>query len=305
MLLSINNNTIQQITQPIAQVKHVSDFVAQGQFEYSIVATIIAFFGFGIAATAGILMRRTVKNNQTSNFDTISSQLEQILTDVLVSYYDNVASFDKKAFLALPIAFDNATTRLILKKQIMQLRRNLDGEVAQLLGKIYILAGFEAETLVNIKHKNPILRAEAIEELSFMNNSNNMINFASLINDDNDNVRLSAIKALILRGGSWTEILADYKYNLTAWQNTQLHNVIGASNDLLMPNLSPLLTSKNNAIVLLGLNIAKHFGVEAENALVVRLMQSTNADVKALAVALHKEVIYTVPVREEAYRMAA
>jgi hypothetical protein len=72
-------------------------------------------------------------------------------------------------------------------------------------------------------------------------------------------VRISAIKALILRGGNWLPSLQKYAFSMSAWEQFQICEAFSKRQSIALPDFTPLLSSFNPTVVLFGLRMVKHF----------------------------------------------
>ncbi len=103
------------------------------------------------------------------------------------------------------------------------------------------------------------MRFEGITELTLMESRSIEGTFMKMTKDKHSLVRISAIKALILRGAKWERALLRFDYPLTPWDMYQICEALSKRQVIQLPDFSPLLKSVNLTVIHFTLLMIKHF----------------------------------------------
>ena len=246
---------------PARQVQHITAFVSEEKLKFGLYCCVLGFLCIALVILLMILTRRTILLKQAKTAAILRGKYEQLLAELMSYIYENDKIFEKKV-LSVFLNHEDKTkpfNRKILLEQILMMKKHISGTDASVLENFYKKLGFEKEALKRLKKRQWHLRLAALDELILMEITAINSIFLQMTKDKNQLVRVSAIRALILRGGDWQPTLIRYNYPLSAWEQYQICDALSRRQAIQLPDFTPLLESLNPTVVQFSLKMIKQF----------------------------------------------
>ena len=254
-------DAMHRMVSPARQVQHITAFVSEEKLKFGLYCCVLGFLCIAVVILFMVLGRRTILLRQAKTAAILRDKYEQLLAELMSFIYENDKIFEKKQ-LSVFLNHEDKTkafNRKILLEQILMMKKHISGEDASVLETLYKKLGFEKEALKRLKKRKWHLRLEALDELILMEITAINSVFHHMTKDKHQLVRVSAIKALILRGGDWQPTLIRYNYPLSLWEQYQICDALSKRQAIQLPDFTPLLESLNPAVVQFGLKMIKQF----------------------------------------------
>lgn len=161
-----------------------------------------------------------------------------------------------------PVARQYAIEHLIINKKAFS------GMVAQNIRQLYEKLGFKQDSLEKLASRTWYTRAKGIQELSLMDQDDQLIRVYRLTNSRNELVRNEAQNAIIQWSGfKGLRFLDVVSYDISEWQQVQLLVLLKNFPAQDLPRLPHWLMSSNATVVVFALKLAdvyQQFGVKQE-----------------------------------------
>lgn len=187
--------------------------------------------------------------------DKIKKSLELWISHVILSEDEEEASHIPEKFVKMfrnPAARQYAIDHLIINKKAFS------GAVADNIRNLYEKLGFKNDSLKKLGSKLWYTRAKGIQELSIMDQNDQLIKVYRLTNSRNELVRNEAQNAIIRWSGfNGLRFLDVITYDISEWQQIQLLEYLKLFTQQDMPKLPKWLSSTNNSVVLFALKLAE------------------------------------------------
>jgi hypothetical protein len=194
--------------------------------------------------------------------DKIRKSLELWISHVILSEEEDILHIPEKfaKMFRNPVARQYAIDHLIINKKVFS------GAVAQNIRHLYEKLGFKNDSLKKLHSKLWYTKAKGIQELSIMDQNDQLIKVYRLTNSRNDLVRNEAQNAIIQWSGfNGLRFLDVVTYDISEWQQIQLLEFLKLFTQQDIPKLTKWLSSKNNSVILFALKLAEvyqQFGVK-------------------------------------------
>lgn len=195
--------------------------------------------------------------------DKIKKSLELWISHVILSEDEDEEIHIPEKFTKMfrnPVARQYAIDHLIINKKVFS------GAVADNIRNLYEKLGFKNDSLKKLGSKLWYTKAKGIQELSLMDQNDQLISIYRLTNSRNDLVRNEAQNAIIKWSGfNGLRFLDVVTYDISEWQQIQLLEYLKLFTQQDMPKLPKWLSSNNNSVILFALKLAEvyqQFGVK-------------------------------------------
>jgi hypothetical protein len=243
------------------KVHHITAFVKEETLILWLVCVIASFLSGSVVLISMIMLQRRLKQYNEQRTHVLKEKYETLLSELMSCYYENGKIFSPKQFSTFLDKKDkkNAFNRRILLEQIMLLKKHVGGDETDVLDNLYKRLGFHKESIQKLKNSHWTIRYEGLEELMIMESRSIEGTFMKMTKDKHPLVRISAMKALILRGAKWERALIRYDYPLSAWDMYQVCEALSKRQAIQLPNFTPLLKSVNLSVIHFTLLMIKHF----------------------------------------------
>lgn len=254
-------DAMHRMVSPTRQVQHITAFISEEKLKFGLYCCVLGFLCIAVVILFMILTRRTILLKQAKTATILRGKYEQLLAELMSYIYENDKIFEKKV-LSVFLSHEDKTkpfNRKILLEQILMMKKHISGEDASVLENFYKKLGFEKEAIKRLKKRQWHLRLAALDELILMEITAINSVFHHMTKDKHQLVRVSAIRALILRGGDWQPTLIRYNYPLSAWEQYQICDALSKRQAIQLPDFTPLLDSLNPTVVQFALKMIKQF----------------------------------------------
>jgi len=187
--------------------------------------------------------------------DKIKKSLELWISHVILSEDEEEALHIPEKFVKMfrnPVARQYAIDHLIINK------KTFSGAVADNIRNLYEKLEFKNDSLKKLRSKLWYTRAKGIQELSLMDQNDQLIKIYRLTNSRNELVRNEAQNAIIRWSGfNGLRFLDVVTYDISEWQQIQLLGYLKLFTQQDMPKLTKWLSSNNDSVVLFALKLAE------------------------------------------------
>ena len=255
------DEALHRIVASIHKVHHITAFVREETLVLWLTCIIASFLSGALVILGMIMFQRWLKQRNEALADVLRDKYETLLSELMSCYYENGKIFSKIQFTVSLDKKDKtrAFNRHILLEQIILLKKHVGGDETNVLDNLYKKLGFQAESTQKLKNSHWTIRFEGLNELILMESRSLESTFLRMTKDKHELVRISAIKALILRGAKWERALTRYDYPLSAWDMYQICEALGKRQAIQLPDFTPLLKSVNLSVIHFTLLMIKHF----------------------------------------------
>jgi hypothetical protein len=255
------NDILRRISESTNKVKHVTAFVREETLILWLVCIIASFLAGAVVLLSMIMLQRWLKQRNERKAVVLREKYENVLSELMSKYYENGKVFSKIEFSSLLNEEDKKRSfnRKILLEQIILLKKNVGGDETDVLDNLYVKLGFQSQSIKKLKNSHWAIRYEGLNELILMESRRIEDTFMKMTKDSHSLVRISAIKALILRGAKWEKALIRFDYPLTPWDMYQICEALSKRQIVQLPDFAPLLKSVNLTVIHFTLLMIKHF----------------------------------------------
>ena len=255
------NDILRRISESTNKVHHITAFVKEETLILWLTCVIVAFLSGAVVLLSMIMLQRKLKQRNERKAVILREKYENLLSELMSCYYENGKVFSKIKYSTYLDKKDKTSSfnRHILLEQIILLKKHVGGDETQVLDNLYKKLGFQRESIRKLKNSHWTMRFEGITELTLMESRSIEGTFMKMTKDKHSLVRISAIKALILRGAKWERALLRFDYPLTPWDMYQICEALSKRQVIHLPDFSPLLKSVNLTVIHFTLLMIKHF----------------------------------------------
>lgn len=255
------NDILRRISESTNKVHHITAFVKEETLILWLVCIIASFLSGAVVLLSMIMLQRKLKQRNERKAVILREKYENLLSELMSCYYENGKVFSKIEYSTYLDKKDKTSSfnRHILLEQIILLKKHVGGDETQVLDNLYKKLGFQRESIRKLKNSHWTMRFEGITELTLMESRSIEGTFMKMTKDKHSLVRISAIKALILRGAKWERALLRFDYPLTPWDMYQICEALSKRQVIQLPDFSPLLKSVNLTVIHFTLLMIKHF----------------------------------------------
>jgi hypothetical protein len=194
--------------------------------------------------------------------DRIRKNLELWISHVILEEDDEEVIRIPSKFIKIfrnPLARQYAIDNLIINKKAFS------GMVASNIRNLYQHLGFRKDSLRKLKSRTWYVQAKGIQELSMMDQNDQLIRVYRLTNSKNELVRTEAQTAIIQWAGfNGLRFLDVVSYAISEWQQVQLLVQLKNFTPQDMPKLERWLSSKNSTVIIFALKLVEvyqQFGI--------------------------------------------
>ncbi len=185
----------------------------------------------------------------------IKKSLELWISHVILSEDEEETSNIPDKFSKM---FRNPAARQYAIEHLITNKKTFSGAVAENIRHLYEKLGFKNDSLKKLASNFWHLRAKGIQELSIMDQNDQLIKIYRLTNSRNELVRNEAQNAIIKWSGfNGLRFLDVITYDISEWQQIQLLEFLKLFTQQDMPKLPKWLSSNNNSVVLFALKLAE------------------------------------------------
>jgi hypothetical protein len=255
------NDILRRISESTNKVHHITAFVKEETLILWLVCIIASFLSGAVVLLSMIMLQRWLKQRNERRAVILREKYENLLSELMSCYYENGKIFSKIEYSDYLNKQDKTSSfnRHILLEQIILLKKHVGGDETEVLDNLYKKLGFQSESVKKLKNRNWSIRYEGLGELTLMESRRIEGTFMKMTKDSHSLVRISAIKALILRGAKWERALLRFDYPLTPWDMYQICEALSKRQVIQLPDFSPLLKSVNLTVIHFTLLMIKHF----------------------------------------------
>jgi hypothetical protein len=255
------NDILRRISESTNKVHHITAFVKEETLILWLVCIIASFLSGAVVLLSMIMLQRWLKQRNERRAVILREKYENLLSELMSCYYENGKIFSKIEYSDYLNKQDKTSSfnRHILLEQIILLKKHVGGDETEVLDNLYKKLGFQNESVKKLKNRNWSIRYEGLGELTLMESRRIEGTFMKMTKDSHSLVRISAIKALILRGAKWERALLRFDYPLTPWDMYQICEALSKRQVIQLPDFSPLLKSVNLTVIHFTLLMIKHF----------------------------------------------
>jgi hypothetical protein len=254
-------DVLRRMTESTNKVHHITAFVKEETLVLWLVCIIASFLSGATVLLSMIMFQRWLKQRNERRAVILREKYENLLSELMSCYYENGKIFSLKNFSTYLNKKDKTSSfnRQILLEQIILLKKHVGGDETDVLDNLYKKLGFQRESIKKLKKRDWTMRFEGLAELTLMETRSLEGTFMKMTKDSHSLVRISAIKALILRGAKWERALIRFDYPLTPWDMYQICEALSKRQVIQLPDFSPLLKSVNLTVIHFTLLMIKHF----------------------------------------------
>jgi hypothetical protein len=255
------NDILRRISESTNKVHHITAFVKEETLILWLVCIIASFLSGAVVLLSMIMLQRWLKQRNERRAVILREKYENLLSELMSCYYENGKIFSKIEYSDYLNKQDKTRSfnRHILLEQIILLKKHVGGDETEVLDNLYKKLGFQSESVKKLKNRHWSIRYEGLGELTLMESRRIEGTFMKMTKDRHSLVRISAIKALILRGAKWERALLRFDYPLTPWDMYQICEALSKRQVIQLPDFSPLLKSVNLTVIHFTLLMIKHF----------------------------------------------
>ena len=166
------------------------------------------------------------------------------------------------AYMHIPSKFQkhfrDKTKREFTVNQLIDIKKNLSGKIAENINHLYEHLGFRRDSLVKFQSNIWHRRAKGIHELYMMDQKNMLPVLYKYTNSNNQYVRMEAQAALIhFSGFEGLSFLDNIDHPISEWEQLKILEQLKLIDFTEMKNLGRWLRSQNFSVVLLALKLAE------------------------------------------------
>jgi hypothetical protein len=255
------DDILRRISESTNKVHHITAFVKEETLILWLVCIIASFLSGAVVLLSMIMLQRWLKQRNERRAVILREKYENLLSELMSCYYENGKIFSKIEYSDYLNKQDKTRSfnRHILLEQIILLKKHVGGDETEVLDNLYKKLGFQSESVKKLKNRHWSIRYEGLGELTLMESRRIEGTFMKMTKDRHSLVRISAIKALILRGAKWERALLRFDYPLTPWDMYQICEALSKRQVIQLPDFSPLLKSVNLTVIHFTLLMIKHF----------------------------------------------
>ncbi|HYG01724.1 MAG TPA: HEAT repeat domain-containing protein [Chryseosolibacter sp.] len=243
----------------------IGDTIALTGVELYIVGVAVLFFSFGLLMIIVILASRVIKTRHESSVQSYRDHFQRLLNSIVVNTSalekpDSPVSFDFKLTELDRVIGGSVVGRQILISQIIHLKRNLSGNAAYVLSKVFYGLNLQAVSISNLRSfKSYEKKVKAIRELAEMNVKEAIPLLERYLLSSNKLLAQESLLAISqMRPDDSLRYLVKTQQTITPWIKLNVfHYWSGGSGQRL--DFSGLLTSNNDTIIRLGIDMISHF----------------------------------------------
>jgi hypothetical protein len=255
------DDILRRISESTNKVHHITAFVKEETLILWLVCIIASFLSGAVVLLSMIMLQRWLKQRNERRAVILREKYENLLSELMSCYYENGKIFSKIEYSDYLNKQDKTRSfnRHILLEQIILLKKHVGGDETEVLDNLYKKLGFQSKSVRKLKNRHWSIRYEGLGELTLMESRRIEGTFMKMTKDQHSLVRISAIKALILRGAKWERALLRFDYPLTPWDMYQICEALSKRQVIQLPDFSPLLKSVNLTVIHFTLLMIKHF----------------------------------------------
>lgn len=255
------DDILRRISESTNKVHHITAFVKEETLILWLVCIIASFLSGAVVLLSMIMLQRWLKQRNERRAVILREKYENLLSELMSCYYENGKIFSKIEYSGFLNKQDKTSSfnRRILLEQIILLKKHVGGDETEVLDNLYKKLGFQSESVKKLKNRHWATRYEGLSELTLMESRRIEGTFMKMTKDSHSLVRISSIKALILRGAKWERSLLRFDYPLTPWDMYQICEALSKRQAIQLPDFTPLLKSVNLTVIHFTLLMIKHF----------------------------------------------
>ena len=249
----------------------------------------IGFVGVTLGLFAFILISRL-----RDGFRYTKQKNDELAIQSFLTAYIFEESTDEEAIASFAQQYvANKGRRQILIENIVSLHKNLIGESADKLQKLFKQLGLQKYCKHKLYSDSWHVVAKGIGELADMSIQKRSELIRTFVNHPNPTLRSEAQVALLkLNSDAPFSFLDDLKEPLLDWQQLQLARAAYKSQFLNIPNFEPWLKSPEESIVVFCLRMIAFYGQHSASAAILNLLEHASARVREEAVATLRQLEY-------------
>lgn len=211
-----------------------------------------------------VLFSRYSKNRREAHVKALQKKYFEFLSELISGDYSvkSLGLLAGDGEITLKLSNQDVTNefnRSVLKTNLLDLHRFLNGNEKEKLRELYLILGFATTALSHLKSKNPYKRKNAIAELSQMDIREAYDSIFQMINDASEVVRDAAIHARAELDMSPLAMLKELSHPFTPWQQSKVFLQVTSHSQISEDILSLWFSSERNDISGFLLKLIAHF----------------------------------------------
>ncbi len=259
------NNSLAKVAVKLSDMRdeNITGIVTEELLLQWITGIVIGLFALALFFFTYTLISRNVKNKKKVKVDDLDQKYQMFLSE-LVSGTDGSIHEELGLRVDTTLSLDltdlkDKLSRMVLKKNILELYRFISGPEKNTLRNTYLMLGFAKEAMSALINGNSEKKVIAIDELSMLHIRDAHETMFTLVNDKSEVVRDAAIAARARRDENPLTILDELQYPFTEWQQTGMYNAIVKYHKNNIPSFKKYIKSDNNNVACFSISLASLF----------------------------------------------
>lgn len=181
--------------------------------------------------------------------------------------------------------FKNKTKREFTVNQLIDVKKNLTGNVADNVLRIYLQLGLKNDSIEKLNSKTWYKKVKGIHELSVMGQKDMIPKIYKYTNSHNEYVRMEAQTAMInFYGFDGLRFLDVVTHPISEWEQLKLLEQLKALDFTELKNLGKWLQSANDTVIIFALKLAEVYQQYHVHDIVVECLRHENEKVRVQAI---------------------
>lgn len=208
----------------------------------TVLATALLFFGLTAGLLMGTIWSRIKKDKEKLNTEVLRERYGEWLSEMVISE-EPVATLDEVMVMA------NEVERTIFLEELLGLHKNLSGEMAIKLEKLYLIYGLAIGSLQKLQHKSWYVRMAGLHEIKQMRFKEALPKIVPLTKDKNKQVQKEAALLHADLSGNPMVLLQHVAGKLSRWHQMHIAKMLGEKEDDEIPPLRNWLETDNPSVM--------------------------------------------------------
>jgi HEAT repeat protein len=249
---------------------------------------VILFVG-GIICISMLFISRVLKSIDARKVLRLKPGLQKLLNTLIVNETFSAKATPEPAFRywmnELEQQIGNSRfSRQILINVILDLKKNITGNVAEVLKATYYAHSLHHDSLAKLKSVFWKNKAMGIRELAEMGYQDAILVITRFARSSNQTLREESVMALVRLESEPLSFLNTYKGEITPWMRINIHQFLQKMDVRKLPLFNRWFNHNNVSIVLFSISMARHFRQSAVIPDLVKLL--THADQRIISASI-------------------
>ncbi len=258
-----------------------------------LVYAILFFLSFSVLFTLLIFYSRITKTIKENKTNVMKKKYQLLITSYMFDEGLMANGVESEQIQKMIAHYNenylqNKFNRNVLIEEILLIYKELSGDAAENLRKLYLTLDLEKDSLKKVESTRWYIQAKGVKELAEMNISSAYPIIYALINHPNKILRMEVHTAIVkLVNFSALTFLDESKYPISEWQQINILEVLSKSGNTYLPDFSQWLGSRNDSVVLFALKMVKFFHRIDHIKQILKLLKHDNLKIR-------KDVVDTI-----------